>query len=297
MALTSILDVAAPAKLNLFLHVTGRRADGYHLLHSGMVLIDWADTLHFERRADGVVARHDLSTRLPDDDLCLRAARALRDASGIDLGVDISIDKCVPTGAGMGGGSSDAASTLLALNRLWRLHWPLDRLQSVGLSLGADVPFFLCGRNAVARGIGERLARFDVPVQSFAVVKPVAGLETRAVFEQLARAGKSHAAIVEGSVENGFGDSQFGSDKGLALAGTRNDLQGPAAELCNDIPEVASWLEGRFGNSRMTGSGNAVFARIDSGVGLPVLPSGWVGRTCTSLAVHPLFGWAAGTEQ
>ena len=128
MGLRSLLDVAAPAKLNLFLHVVGRRADGYHLLQSVFVLIDWCDRLHFELRRDGGLARHDLGAVLPADDLCLRAARALQRLSGTALGADISLDKHVPWGAGLGGGSSDAASTLLALNRLWRLHWPRQRL-------------------------------------------------------------------------------------------------------------------------------------------------------------------------
>ena len=126
MNLRALLDVAAPAKLNLFLHVTGRRADGYHLLQSAMVFIDWCDTLHFERRDDAHLARHDLGAPLPADDLCLRAARLLQQASGSALGVDISILKQVPWGAGMGGGSSDAATVLLALNRLWGLNWPRE---------------------------------------------------------------------------------------------------------------------------------------------------------------------------
>jgi len=119
MALTALYDVAAPAKLNLFLHVVGRRDDGYHLLQSVFVLIEWADTLHFERRIDGALSRRDLGPALPADDLCLRAARLLQAESGTAFGADISIDKQIPWGAGMGGGSSDAASTLLALNRLW----------------------------------------------------------------------------------------------------------------------------------------------------------------------------------
>ncbi|MEO8836906.1 MAG: 4-(cytidine 5'-diphospho)-2-C-methyl-D-erythritol kinase, partial [Caldimonas sp.] len=123
MSVTAIYDVPAPAKLNLFLHVVGKRADGMHLLESLMVLIDWCDTLHVERRGDAALARHDTLAALPADDLCLRAARALQSASGGRLGADITIDKRVPWGAGLGGGSSDAASTLLALNRLWAIDW------------------------------------------------------------------------------------------------------------------------------------------------------------------------------
>ena len=160
----ALYDVAAPAKLNLFLHVTGRRADGYHLLQSLFVLVDWCDTLHFELRRDGRLARHDLGPALPADDLCLRAARLLRAESGSPLGADISVQKDVPWGAGLGGGSSDAATTLLALNRLWGLDWPRERLAALGLKLGADVPFFIGGRNALVEGIGERLT--PVPVEA-----------------------------------------------------------------------------------------------------------------------------------
>jgi len=157
MALRSLLDVPAPAKLNLFLHVLGRRDDGYHRIDSLIVPIDWCDVLHFELRGDSGLARHDLAAALPADDLCLRAARALQQAAATPLGADISIEKHVPWGAGLGGGSSDAASTLLALNRLWRLDWPLERLLPIGLALGADVPFFLGGTAARVGGIGEVL--------------------------------------------------------------------------------------------------------------------------------------------
>jgi 4-diphosphocytidyl-2-C-methyl-D-erythritol kinase len=138
MSLNALFDVPAPAKLNLFLHVIGRRADGYHLLQSVFQLIDWCDKLHFELRHDGALARHDLGPALPDDDLCLRAARALQAQSGTALGVDISVDKQLPWGAGLGGGSSDAASTLLALNRLWGLRWPRERLLTMCPSSSAD---------------------------------------------------------------------------------------------------------------------------------------------------------------
>lgn len=140
-------DVPAPAKLNLFLHITGRRSDGYHLLQSVFVLIDWCDWLHFERRPHhSTITRQDLSAPLPADDLCLRAARALQQATGCSQGAHIAIDKRVPAQAGMGGGSSDAASTLLALNRLWNLRLTRVQLQTIGLSLGADVPFFYPAR-------------------------------------------------------------------------------------------------------------------------------------------------------
>ena len=144
----SLYDISAPAKLNLFLHITGRRADGYHLLQSAFMLIDWCDTLHFHIRRDGKITREDLTWALPQDDLVTRAARELQQFSQCPLGAHIGVAKSIPAQAGMGGGSSDAASTLLALNRLWKLDLPLETLARLGLALGADVPFFLGGHNA-----------------------------------------------------------------------------------------------------------------------------------------------------
>lgn len=292
MNLRALLDVPAPAKLNLFLHVVGRRADGYHLLQSVFVLIDWVDTLHVERRDDGRLARHDLGPALPADDLCLRAARALQAASGTSFGADISIDKRVPWGAGMGGGSSDAASTLLALNRLWGLNWPLSRLMPIGLALGADVPFFLGGRNAFVEGIGERLTPLPVPSSWFAVVKPAAAIETRAIFTSPLLVRDTEPVILSGFLADTAGNIARVLD-GFG----RNDLQPPAEAHCEEVVQASDLLRQRFGNSRMTGSGSAVFARAGTGAepmtAMPAdLPPGWVGRMCRSLELHPLAGWA-----
>ncbi len=170
----ALYDLPAPAKLNLFLHITGRRADGYHLLQSVFMLIDWCDTLHVERRADGSITREDLTTPLPADDLVVRAARALQAEARTPLGAHIGVAKQVPAQAGMGGGSSDAATRLLALNRLWGWTSPLATLERIGLALGADVPFFLRGRNAWVEGIGEIITPVELLPGCFAVVKPPA---------------------------------------------------------------------------------------------------------------------------
>ena len=289
--LRSLADVRAPAKLNLFLHVVGRRPDGYHLLQSLFVLIDWLDTLHFERRDDGRLQRNDLGAPLPADDLCLQAARALQSASGTRFGAGIVIDKQVPSGAGMGGGSSDAAATLLALNRLWGLTWPRARLQPLALGLGADVPFFIGGRNAFVEGIGERLTPVALPVQWFAVAKPPAHLDTGAIFRTPSLVRDTPAAILSGFLADPPSALEWAGSSG------RNDLQPPAEIACPEVAQVASWLKQRFGNSRMTGSGSGVFARAGTSdrpeATLPAqLPPGWVGRMCRSLEVHPLAGWA-----
>jgi 4-diphosphocytidyl-2-C-methyl-D-erythritol kinase len=242
------------------------------------------------------LARHDLGHALPGDDLCLRAARALQAASGTSFGADISIDKTVPWGAGMGGGSSDAATTLLALNRLWKLNWPLSRLLALGLQLGADVPFFLGGRNAWVEGIGERLTPIDLPQQWYAVIKPAASIATQSIFTSPLLERNTEAATLAGFL------ADVGI-QGLFAGFGRNDLQPPAEASCPEVAQAARLLEARFGNSRMTGSGSAVFARASDTDGTrsqpratmpPDLPAGWVGRMCRSLAQHPLAGWATG---
>jgi 4-diphosphocytidyl-2-C-methyl-D-erythritol kinase len=298
LSLQTLYDVPAPAKLNLFLHIVGRRADGYHLLQSPFVLVDWADQLHFERRNDGRLARHDLGPALPADDLCLRAARALQAESGTALGADISIHKHIPWGAGMGGGSSDAATTLLALNRLWGLRWPRARLAALGLQLGADVPFFVGGRNAMVEGIGEKLTPVALPPGRYAVLKPAAAIGTRDIFSHPELKRDTQAVIVMGSLEEVRGPQDWAPGlEGLDGDFGRNDLQAPAQRVCPEVAQAARWLEARFGNSRMTGSGSAVFSRVgtevppDQGFPQDGFPTDWVGRMCRSLAEHPLRAW------
>ena len=333
--LPRLQDVPAPAKLNVFLHVVGQRPDGYHLLQSLFVLVDWADTLHFELRPDAQLLRHDLGQALPADDLCLRAARLLQQASACPLGATIHIDKQLPSGAGMGGGSSDAASTLLALNRLWGLNWSRQRLMALGLQLGADVPFFLGGHPAIVEGIGERLTPVPLRPRHYAVVKPPQSLETRLIFTDPGLTRDSDPAILEGfladpkvdvsalghalddwldeskpeasdppKIKSGLSSPRLH----LGLPETRNDLQPVALRHCPPIGEALELLRARWGNSQMTGSGSAVFARetaanatlmaAEAAQAAPKLlaqelPSRWVGRMCRSLPRHPLWDWAS----
>ncbi|MDO4723133.1 MAG: 4-(cytidine 5'-diphospho)-2-C-methyl-D-erythritol kinase [Comamonadaceae bacterium] len=287
------LRVPAPAKLNLFLHILGRREDGYHLLQSAFVLIDWCDWLGFALRPESPrISREDLSQALPEHDLIVRAAAALQQAAGERRGVHIRVEKHIPAQAGMGGGSSDAASALLALNRLWGLHWPVQRLQRIGLQLGADVPFFLGGANAWVEGIGERLTPLQgesaLPPSRFIVIKPAAGVATAAIF--------SHPALQRGSERATI--SRFSADP---FGFGRNDLQPVAQILCPEIKKAIDWLSGQGFQARMTGSGSAVFARVPQDCSqehlLNVLAaaqsasSAWMVRLCNTLQSHPLSDW------
>jgi 4-diphosphocytidyl-2-C-methyl-D-erythritol kinase len=294
MSLSALYDLPAPAKLNLFLHVVGRRPDGYHLLQSVFTLIDWCDTLHIERRADGKISREDLGPALPEDDLCTRAARALQAASGVTQGAHIAIDKQVPWGAGLGGGSSDAATTLIALNQLWGLHWPRVRLLELGLQLGADVPFFIGGQNAWVEGVGEQLTPIDLLPAAYAVLKPPVAVPTSAIFSSplLTRNTPRTTMAVFLAQPKSFG---------------KNDLQASAEAFSSQIVDGLEILKQNFGLGRMSGSGSAVFApcdvvqqesssesfaaRIRS---LATPDSGWVTRYCRSLKHHPLLDWCSG---
>ncbi|QBK03467.1 4-(cytidine 5'-diphospho)-2-C-methyl-D-erythritol kinase [Hylemonella gracilis] len=323
-------DVSAPAKLNLFLHVTGRRADGYHQLQSVFTLIDWADTLHFEarphRQHDGGLSREDLTTPLPEDDLVLRAARALQTATGHAGGAHIAIAKHVPAQAGLGGGSSDAASTLLALNRLWKLKLGLEQLAAIGLTLGADVPYFLHAANAShatawVEGVGERVIplpaglepRLLLPGHALLVVKPEAGLETAAIFRDPTLKRDSFAATITGfaadpsldsaSTENSGDLGQNQSAQGFKkflLEDSRNDLQPVAQRLCPGVTQALEWLSSLGLSGRMTGSGSAVFAWVPPDMHVRArfsssaiaVPARMQSRWCNSLDVHPLANWA-----
>ena len=280
----ALYDVPAPAKLNLFLHITGQRPDGYHLLQSVFMLIDWCDTLHFERRAGAALSREDLTDPLPQDDLSLRAARALQQATDCTMGAHIGVHKRIPAQAGMGGGSSDAATTLMALNRLWNLKLKGPQLHRIALGLGADVPFFLCGRSAWVEGIGDIIAPLDnewqLPKARFVVIKPETGLETKQIFSSPFLKRDSDSATISGFAAAHY---DFG----------RNDLQAVAQQLCPEVKQAIDWLGSHGMHGRMTGSGSAVFAQMTQEVDLSHIPCGWKIRACENLAVHPLEGWFA----
>ncbi|MBY4731827.1 4-(cytidine 5'-diphospho)-2-C-methyl-D-erythritol kinase [Cupriavidus pauculus] len=279
-------DCPAPAKLNLFLHVTGRRPDGYHTLQTVFQLIDWSDTLHFRRRNDRVIAR---TTDIPgvpaDTDLVVRAARALQQASGSPFGVDIEIEKILPMGGGIGGGSSDAATTLLALNRLWGVNLPREQLMRLGLTLGADVPVFVFGQNAFAEGVGEELTAVDLPQSWFVVIHPRQHVPTAAIFSDHRLTRNSPVFIV----------ADFAACTNKFAFG-RNDLQAIATAKFGEVARALEWLTEYSPHARMTGSGACVFARFeheqDAQRVMERLPPEWDGRCVRSLSHHPLAAFA-----
>jgi 4-diphosphocytidyl-2-C-methyl-D-erythritol kinase len=285
-----LLALPAPAKLNLFLHVIGRRPDGYHELQTAYVLTELADWLDFERRTDGAIVRHGDSIGPVEDDLAVRAAHELRQASGTSLGATISVTKRIPAGSGLGGGSSDAATALIALNRLWDLNLPRTELSAIGLQLGADVPFFLHGQHAFAEGIGERLTTIELPATWFAIVWPQVHISTREIF--------SDAGLTRNSKVTKIADfSAVAADAAGNLelpSSLVNDLEPVARRRYPIIDEAIKRLE-RFGAARMTGSGSAVFttarSREQAELAVADMPSGWCTWVVKTLVEHPLAVW------
>lgn len=280
-------DYPAPAKLNLFLHVVGRRADGYHRLQSAFALIDRADRLRFRVRADGRVERVNEVNGVPSDqDLAVRAARALQEATGTRLGADIEVEKLIPMGAGLGGGSSDAATALMALDRLWGTDLGDERLRAMGATLGADVPFFLFGRNAWVEGIGERLTELEIAPLWYVVLVPPVEVATASVFAapELTRNTEplkmEDFSALAGDFSGTREDSRF-----------RNDLEPVVAGRHPAVAEHLAWL-GRHGKARMTGSGGCVFAAFASRGRaqqvIDALPEGMTGFIARGLDRHPL---------
>ena len=272
----------APAKLNLFLHVVGRRPDGYHLLQTVFRFLDFSDELSLQVRTDGVIKLHTPIAGVPEEqDLCVRAAKLLQQRAGIQAGVDIHLKKQIPMGGGLGGGSSDAATTLLALNQLWSLHWSKERLLELGLLLGADVPVFIFGRNAFAQGIGEQLAAIDLPPAWYLVLVPPVHISTAEVFnnKELTR-NTLPIKIPPFSVYQGH-----------------NDLE---SVVCRAYPEVAQYLEWlkQLENTTiaaMSGSGACVFAEFatenEAYAALQQRPDTMQGFVAKGLDQHPMHDW------
>jgi len=272
--------VFAPAKINLFLHVVGRRPDGYHLLQSAFRLLDRGDWLQLSVREDGAILRSNPLEGVPESaDLCVRAARLMQEKSGVRLGVEIALEKVLPMGGGLGGGSSDAASVMLALNRLWGIDADRDTLQEWGLSLGADVPFFIFGESAWVEGVGERMQPLALEPAWYVVVEPPVSVPTAEIFaaEDLTR--NTEPAIIAS----------------FPAGPTRNDLQPVACRRHPAIQHAIDVLSG-FGDARMSGSGACVFLSCSSEESaqavLAALPADMKAWAAAGLDNHPLQEWA-----
>jgi 4-diphosphocytidyl-2-C-methyl-D-erythritol kinase len=266
----------APAKLNLFLHVTGRRADGYHDIQTVFQLVDLSDWLHFAPREDGEIRRVDGPEDVaPDADLAVRAARRLQAACGLERGVDIRLEKHIPIQGGLGGGSSDAATTLVALNEIWGLRLAPSLLAELGLELGADVPFFVQGETAWAEGVGERLTPLELPARHFAIVFPGVGISTAEVFQAPELTRKTPETTI----------------RGFLKAGGRNDCEPVVTGRSPEVRRALAWFASR-GEARMTGTGSCVFAafgdRGSAQAALDGLPPEWRGFVARGLGRSPL---------
>ena len=284
--ISNAIELRCPAKLNLFLHIIGRRHDGYHLLQSVFQLIDWCDVLTLKPIPENEVRRiNPIPGVLPEQDLVVRAAQLLKEHCKIDRGVEISLEKNIPMGAGLGGGSSDAASTLIGLNALWALRLDIATLCELGLKLGADVPFFIFGQNAFVEGIGEKLQGISLETQDFVVIFPNQGIATAQIFQD-SQLTRDHAPITI----DGF------------LASPRsyqsNDCQAVAVQKCPEVKQALDWIYKAVPNSApcMSGSGSSVFAALDPKTDtanleilLQNLPKGWIGRIVRGLNKNPAY--------
>ncbi len=267
----------APAKLNLFLHVTGRRADGYHLLQTVFQFVDYGDDLTFRIRGDGLIRR--LSS-LPgvdeDQDLVIRAAHMLQQQCGVEAGVEIQLEKYLPMGGGLGGGSSDAATTLVALNHLWGTGLSTEQLATLGLSLGADVPIFIHGHAAWAEGIGEQFSPVELPEPWFLIIVPPVAVATAEVFSAPDLIRDAHPITIRAFLEG----------KGC------NTLEQVVVERYPEVAEALAWLS-NHGRARMTGSGGCVFAPFEDKPEaqrvLRQLPSDWRGFVARGRNCSPLL--------
>ena len=280
------LELHSPAKLNLFLHIIGRRSDGYHLLQSVFQLIDWCDIVTLKLIPQNEVRRIDPIPGLaPEQDLVVRAANLLKDFCRIQTGVEIGLQKNIPMGAGLGGGSSDAATTLIGLNALWDLKLDKQTLRSLGLKLGADVPFFIFGKNAFVEGIGEQIQEVSLETQDFLVIFPNQGIATASIFQD-PKLTRDHAPI---TIDGFLASPQLKQS---------NDCQAVAVRICPEVKQALDWISQAIPGSepRMSGSGSSVFAVLDPKTDsaklqnlLQTLPKGWVGRIVQGLNKNPAY--------
>ena len=271
-------DWPAPAKLNLFLQVTGRRPDGFHELQTVFQIIDLCDSLDFEVRDDGLVKRVAGSAAVaPEEDLVVRAARLLQRRGAVEHGVSIAVHKRIPLQGGLGGGSSDAATTLVALNELWGTGLGVDELAALGLQLGADVPVFVRGHSAWGEGVGEELVPIDLPQRWFAVIRPPVAVSTAEVFQAPDLTRNSPKITIRGFLQ----------------AGGRNDCEPVVTARYPEVRQALDWL-GQFGEARMTGTGSCVFASFvaqdEAARALRGMAGDWQGFVARGLAVSPLPG-------
>jgi 4-diphosphocytidyl-2-C-methyl-D-erythritol kinase len=283
---SAVLELRCPAKLNLFLHIIGRRADGYHLLQSVFQLIDWCDVLTLKPIPENEIRRINPIAAIPtEQDLVVRAARLLKEFCKTDQGVEINLKKIIPMGAGLGGGSSDAASTLIGLNHLWNLHLDVATLSQLGLKLGADVPFFIFGQNAFVEGIGERLRAIPLETQDFVVIFPNQGIATAEIFQD-SQLTRDHAPITI----DGFLASPMSFQS--------NDCQAVAVRNCPEVKQALDWIYKAVPHSApcMSGSGSSVFAALGPKTDtenlknlLQNLPKGWIGRIVRGLNKNPAY--------
>ena len=286
----SLHDCPAPAKLNLFLHVTGRRADGYHLLQSVFQLIDRADRLHFDLRDDDVIRRTNEVPGVPEEqDLVIRALRLLqadyaRRHGRLPPGISVTVEKVLPMGGGLGGGSSDAATALMAANTLWDAGLTQGELMALGLPLGADIPFFLFGETAFAEGVGEALQAVPGPDCWYVVIEPGVAVPTPAIF--------SAPDLTRDSKPVRIADFSRHADLCSTVGFGKNDLQDVAMRLFPPVAEAVEWLSGH-GDARMTGSGACVFCAFSSEDAadqvLAQVPGRWAAWKAKSLRTHPLM--------
>ena len=280
------LTLRSPAKLNLFLHIVGRRADGYHLLQSVFQLIDWCDTIHLKLIPQNEIRRIDpIAGVEPENDLVIRAAKLLKDFCQIESGVEIGLQKEIPIGAGMGGGSSDAATALIGLNTLWNLKLNQKTLSELGLQLGADVPFFIFGKNAFVEGIGEQIQEIALETRDFLVIFPNQGIPTISIFQD-PELTRNHGQItIDGFIASPWSDLS-------------NDCQAVAMRICPEVKQALDWISQAVPGSepRMSGSGSSVFTVLDSKMNvaklenlLQNLPKGWIGRVVRGLNKNPAY--------